>query len=135
MPIADPAEPAGLRVFKRGNATCLTEGILRGIRESARIDNYLLSRRLCFFNKCFSVSDLKNSSQFFKEGDSGSGVFVLDKPSQRLKALGIGFAISKVSGETFVCKLSHICREFNLSLSEEIFAKKVERDEIDMETS
>ena len=132
LPIADPAEPAGLRVFKRGNATCLTEGVLCGIRESV---NILLGSRQFFFNKCFVVGDLQNSSHFFKEGDSGSGVFVLDKPSQRLKALGIGFAISQVSGETFVCKLSHICRDFNLSLSEEIFAKKIERDEIDMETS
>lgn len=80
MPISDPAEPAGLRVFKRGNATCLTEGILCGIRESANVPNFLPNSQLCFFNKCFAVSDLQNSSHFFKEGDSASGVFVLDKP-------------------------------------------------------
>ena len=135
MPIADPVEPAGLRVFKRGNASCVTEGILHGIRQSAKVDDVFLSRRICFFNKCFAVGDLENSSPFFKKGDSGSGVFVLEKPSQDLKALGIAFAKHKNRDETLVCKLSDISREFNLSLSQEMFAKKLERGENEMETS
>nr|XP_022306057.1 uncharacterized protein LOC111112658 isoform X2 [Crassostrea virginica] len=65
LPIADPAEPSGLRVFKRGNATCLTEGVLCGLRESANCPNFLRGGNLCFFNKCFAVSDLENSSHFF----------------------------------------------------------------------
>ena len=132
LPIADPAEPAGLRVFKRGNATCLTEGVLCGIRESAKVSNDFCSG---IFNRCFVVSDLENSSHFFELGDSGSGVFVIDKTSQGLKALGIAFARQMISKETLVCKLSDISREFNLSISQEMFAKKIEREESEMETS
>lgn len=133
MPIADPAEPSGLRVFKRGNATCLTEGVLCGLRESANCPNFLRGGNLCFFNKCFAVSDLENSSHFFKEGDSGSGVFVLDQPSQRLKALGIAFARQMIREETLVCKLNEISRVFSLTLSEEMFATKLEKSEDEME--
>ena len=132
MPIADPAEPTGLRVFKRGNATCLTEGVLDGIRDSAQVSNEVCSG---IFNRCFVVSDLENSSPFFKRGDSGSGVFVLDNTSEGLKALGIAFASHMVNMETLVCKLSDISREFNLSISQEMFAKKIEREESEMETS
>lgn len=133
MPIADPVEPAGLRVFKRGNATCFTEGVLYGLRESANCPNFLRGGNLCFFNKCFAVSDLENSSIFFKEGDSGSGVFVFDKPSQRLKALGIAFARQMIREETLVCKLNEISRVFNLALSKEILATKLEKGENEME--
>ena len=78
MQIADSDVPKGLRVFKRGNATCVTEGVFSGIRSSVAFDPTILpSGSSCFFVNCFVVSDLENSAPFFDLGDSGSGVFVL----------------------------------------------------------
>ena len=123
MQIADSDVPKGLRVFKRGNATCVTEGVYSGIRSYVPIDPTILpSGSSCFFLNCFVVSDLENSAPFFGLGDSGSGVFVLERTSRSYKALGIAFARQWARGDTFVCKLNEISRVFQLSLSDEVFA-------------
>lgn len=90
---------------------------------------------MSYFNNCFVVDDLR--SPFFKEGDSGSGVFLLDKTSQTVKALGIAFARKHGSQQTLVCKLNPIAKEFKLLFSNEMIAAEtylVQKVEEKMET-
>lgn len=77
---------------------------------------------------------------FFDEGDSGSGVFLLDDCNRNMTPLGIAFARGDLTNTTFVCKIQHIVEKFQLSLCQnqiaEAFATGIlndERDEVPME--
>lgn len=54
----------------------------------------------------------RGGKPFFKLGDSGSGVFLING----VKPLGIGFAIGL--GGTYVCKISEILDEFKVMIYE-----------------
>lgn len=68
------------------------------------------------FKNVYVVDKIAGEDQlFFKPGDSGSGIFVMEdgKPD---KALGIGIAIAKFSQETYVCKIAKILNTLGLEI-------------------
>lgn len=71
--------------------------------------------RFPFYN-LYVVDKIAGEDQlFFKPGDSGSGVFVVEdgKPD---KALGIGIAIAISSQVTYVCKIAKILNTLGLEI-------------------
>lgn len=70
------------------------------------------------FNNLYIIKSTTENTPFFKEGDSGSAVFVQDAMKDRLKPLGIAFAYS-ADGETYACRIDKIVQAFNLSIYEE----------------
>lgn len=57
---------------------------------------------------------------FFKIGDSGSGVYLIDRKGSRIQPLGIAFG--RYSGFTLVCKIKHIAERFDLSVLKDTFS-------------
>lgn len=123
----------GVRVVKRGCATDVTEGILRGVHSSGRIDRTVLSGRFYFFKNCFGIRDQENGSQFFKTGDSGSGVFQIDKTNRLLYPIGIAFGRLNSQQLTYVCKIKDIAKKFNLSICQDASSYDMLKDKHDEE--
>lgn len=99
--------------MKRGGSTGETEGLLTGNNCSVCVDKeYNLGGFYSFFS-CFSIKSI--GTPFFKEGDSGSGVFLLEngKPT---KPLGIAFAVHPKGQITGVCRIDKIVEVFGLSV-------------------
>lgn len=65
------------------------------------------------FNNCYAVENMGEMNNFFRPGDSGSGVFAIEY-GQILKPLGIAFAF--LSSETAVCKIDTIIDELDLTI-------------------
>ena len=134
-----------MKVVKRGNASGETTGDLCDKSISVKIGFQMESEPSYVFQNCYSIKDEQRNSPFFKIGDSGSGVFVIDKENQSLAALGIAFARGKCNRRTFVCKIKHISDEFNLTvhtvgLSKDLFnnnnlQQTCDRNEEPMDTS
>lgn len=135
-----------LKVVKRGNASGETTGVLFDKIISVKIGFQMESEPSYIFQNCYSIKDEQRDSPFFKIGDSGSGVFVIDKENQSLAALGIAFARGEYNRITYVCKIKHISDEFNLivhavGLSKDLFnnnnnlKQTSDRNEEPMETS
>nr|XP_022303248.1 uncharacterized protein LOC111110883 isoform X2 [Crassostrea virginica] len=84
------------------------------------------------------TTDDETNLPFFVEGDSGSGVFLLDDCNRDMRPLGIAFARRDLSYQTYACKIQHIAEQFHLSISrnQEAFATGIineERGEVPME--
>lgn len=103
------------RVMKRGISTGETEGLLTGNTMSIRVDKVPKSGGFYCFYGCFSIKSKDINSPFFKEGDSGSGVFLLEngKPT---KPLGIAFAFNALHRNTVACRIDKIVEVFGLSV-------------------
>lgn len=104
------------RVRKTGRTTGLTFGLLSNKMESICFEKPPGSgNRLPFYNLYVVKKIAEEDPLFFKPGDSGSGVFVVEdgKPD---KALGIGIAIAIFSQETYVCKIANILNTLGLKL-------------------
>lgn len=109
----------GVRVVKRGSTTGVTEGIYRGVHSSGRIGPTVSSGRFYFFKNCFGICDQKNGPPFFQEGDSGSGVFQIDRNKRLLYPIGIAFGRLKYHQLTYVCKIKDIATRFKLSICQD----------------
>lgn len=77
-----------------------------------------------FFESCFGVENM--DKQFFKLGDSGSGVFLTEnrKPT---KPLGIAFAKLGLEPITFVCRIDPFAEAINLRVYEILEGMDVEQ--------
>lgn len=65
-------------------------------------------------NNCY-VIESKNDDSFFLEGDSGSGVYVIDKDNRKpIKPLGIAFAFT--NWQTAVCNIRKIVDQLGLQI-------------------
>lgn len=97
-------------VSKKGRSTKVTIGILSENTISIKLNNI-------WFKNCFCIYNYNDSETFFKEGDSGSGVFLIDEEGESKKALGIAFAFSRT--ETCVCDIRNIVQAFDIACYEE----------------
>lgn len=120
-----------VKVVKRGNKTGITEGILRGIYSSARIDSMSTPGHFYYFNNCFGVYDQDDGPPFFEAGDSGSGVFLIQ--NHMINPIGIAFARQRFKQLTLVCKIKDIAEKFNLSICQDAFALNMLRDQANEE--
>lgn len=104
------------KVIKRGRKTGDTEGVLRSCSATiAARRNFQPGSDYRFYN-CFEIRSISEKVPFFACGDSGSAVFV--KEDGQLKPLGIAFAFTP-EGVTYVCRIHHIVKIFNLSIYQE----------------
>lgn len=58
---------------------------------------------------------MKKNQTFFKDGDSGSGVYVIENDGT-LKPLGIAFAYLQLQSKTAVCRIDEIVDKFGLQI-------------------
>ena len=126
LEIAEPAffSSGHVHVMKKGTATGVTRGVYDGLFLSINL-RFEKSPTAPFFifENCYRIKDKKE--QFADSGDSGSGVYLLDKEDSRVKALGIVFARYPYQSATIVCKVKHIADSFNLTFIKDDFSKKV----------
>lgn len=99
-------------VKKRGRTTGDTIGKLVNDGFFVRVYSTKVHGRYYEFNNCFAVKQ-KDETTFFDKGDSGSGVFLIDKDNS-LKPLGIAFAFFR--SKTAVCKIRQITDAFKVSV-------------------
>lgn len=97
-------------VTKHGTTTKETTGVLIDDHLEVCIDYKDTSGCFYFFDKCFGIAN-DSELPFFKEGDSGSGVFFADPP---MKPLGIAFAYG--CEQTAVCDIRQIVEAFDVTL-------------------
>lgn len=110
----------GVRVVKRGCATGVTKGILRGVLSSVRIDPPDTPGPFNCLNNCVGIFDKdQDKDPFFKPGDSGSGVFQIDETNRSLYPIGIAFGRRNFQQLTCVCKIKDIAEKFNLSICQD----------------
>lgn len=83
--------------------------------ESIRFEKNGPIKRFAFYNLYVVDKIAEEDPLFFKPGDSGSGVLVVEdgKPD---KALGIGIAMAIYTQETYVCKIANILKTLGLKL-------------------
>lgn len=77
------------------------------------MDTSFLSRGYIAFFNCYAIEDITEQEAFFRQGDSGSGVFVIEK-DETLKPLGIAFA--SLFSQTAVCKIDSIIDKLDLTI-------------------
>lgn len=109
-------EMKGKRVIKTGRTTGTTVGILNEHLLSIRINSFLSGLGYLSFFNCYAV----DTPEFFKEGDSGSGVFLIEKNGIS-KPLGIAFAF--MDSCTAVCRIDTIVDVLNLTIVRYIESK------------
>lgn len=94
-----------VKVTKIGRTTGTTVGELDGEMESIIMEHPAGSGRCYIFYSPYVVYSIPEERQFFEPGDSGSGVFVVEKTKEGDKpgkAVGILFA-GAISEEAYVC--------------------------------
>lgn len=96
-----------LKVRKTGRTTGRTDGYLKDNIPSVRVKNFK-------FQNCYHVVNI-DDTVFFKEGDSGSGVFLI-QDEEITKPVGIAFAFMTYSPHTFVCRIDTIIDKLSLNL-------------------
>lgn len=101
-----------MRVIKSGRTTGRRVGVLQHNILSVRVDESFLSRGFFAFFKCYAIGNA-NSQAFFKGGDSGSGVYVIEN-DRTLKPLGIAFAY--LISQTAVCRIDEIIETLGLEI-------------------
>ena len=99
-------------VRKTGRTSGNTIGILKSASHYPSITSRTYFGRTFNFRSCYYIED-HGGELFFRQGDSGSGVFLINGE----KPLGIGFAIAL--GGTYACRISEILREFNVTIYKE----------------
>lgn len=103
----------GDRVTKKGRTTGTTIGYLVDNSLSVRINKSFPSKGCFCFCNCYAIENNTEDQPFFEAGDSGSGVYVIEKENT-LKPLGIAFAKSCLY--TAVCKIDKIVEKLNLEI-------------------
>lgn len=100
-------------VTKTGRTTGTTYGYLMDDSLTVKVDRSFLSRGYFAFFNCYAIEDIPDDQPFFLEGDSGSGVYVMEngKPS---KPLGIAFAY--LDSQTAVCNIGMIVDKLDLQI-------------------
>lgn len=100
-------------VTKTGRTTGTTKGYLMDDSLTVKVDRSFLSRGYFAFFNCYAIEDIPDYRPFFREGDSGSGVYVMEngKPS---KPLGIAFAY--LDSLTAVCNIGMIVDKLDLQI-------------------
>lgn len=96
-----------IKVRKTGRTTGRTDGYLKDTIPSVRVKNFK-------FQNCYHVVNIDDTI-FFKEGDSGSGVFLIED-EEITKPVGIAFAFMNYSPHTFVCRIDSIIDKLSLNL-------------------
>ena len=97
-------------VSKKGISTNMTIGLLSQNTMSLEIKGI-------WFKNCFIIHNYE--VPFFKEGDSGSGVFLSDADGKQKRALGIAFGLSKSKTQTCVCDIRDIVQTFDVDFYSE----------------
>lgn len=100
-------------VTKTGRTTGTTYGYLKDNCLTVRVNRSFLSRGYFAFFNCYAIENNTDIQPFFLEGDSGSGVYVMEngKPS---KPLGIAFAY--LDSQTAVCNIAMIVDKLDLQI-------------------
>ena len=98
-------------VRKTGRSSGNTIGILKSASHYPSITSRTYFGRTFNFGSCYYIED-HEGELFFRLGDSGSGVFLINGE----KPLGIGFAIGLSC--TYACRISEILHEFNVTIYE-----------------
>lgn len=99
-------------VTKRGTATGTTYGYLMDDSLSLKME---VSGVYFQCSNCYVIESINNDDPFFLEGDSGSGVYVIDKYSRKpIKPLGIAFAFK--DWQTAVCNISETVDALGLQI-------------------
>lgn len=106
------------RVTKRGQTTYITYGKLVEANFAINIPKTSRNEWFTFIN-CYRIENEDDKKPFFEAGDSGSGVFVIDKDNGQFKPLGIAFASNPINKSTVVCKIEPIITDFDLSVYKE----------------
>lgn len=103
-----------VKVIKTGRTTGTTIGNLKNNVLTVRVivGEPLVSRGYFTFFNCYEIGNEKNQT-FFKDGDSGSGVYVIENDGT-LKPLGIAFAY--LQSITAVCRIDEIVDKFALQI-------------------
>lgn len=103
-----------INVMKKGSTTGTTYGDLLDCSYFTRIDAHPLSP--CFFSmeNVYLVGNKSKNKPFSKEGDSGSGVFLMGK--EPYKPLGLVIGSSKNFQQTLVCKIDEFLDKFGLKI-------------------
>lgn len=98
---------------KTGRTTGTTYGHLIEKSITVRVDKSFSSRGYFAFHNCYAIEDISENQPFFRKGDSGSGVYLMEnrKPS---KPLGIAFAY--LNSVTAVCKIGMIVDKLDLQI-------------------
>lgn len=109
----DLSNVRGTVVRKKGRTTGETEGILISGTSSVSVVNIASPARYQF-NYCYEIINKPGLPPFFEPGDSGSGVFVIDRCGKK-KAVGIAFA-HRLDGTTYVCRIDQILHALNVTL-------------------
>lgn len=78
---------------------------------SLKVDSQFSAPGYFAFSNCYAIKE-SDKGPFFKHGDSGSGVFVIDNDS--LRPLGIAFAF--LNSETAVCRVDKIVKKLALEI-------------------
>lgn len=115
LPVADDKNltfGGTMEVIKSGRSTGTRVGVLQHNVLSVKVDKSFLSRGFFAFFKCYAIGNIK-SKAFFKGGDSGSGVYVIEKDGT-LKPLGIAFAY--LISQTAVCRIDEIIKPLGLEI-------------------
>lgn len=108
-----------MMVKKRGRTTGVTLGKLVDKSCNFKIISKAVNEKYYDFKNCFVVKQINEKSPFFAEGDSGSGVFLIDEKDGSLKPLGIAFAFAHRGLKTYVCKIKQITNAFDVSVYED----------------
>lgn len=106
------------RVTKRGQTTYITYGRLVETNFAINIPKTSGIESFTFIN-CYRIENEEEQKPFFEAGDSGSGVFMIEKDNGQFKPLGIAFASDLISRSTVVCKIEPIITAFGLSVYKE----------------
>lgn len=100
-------------VTKNGKATGTTYGYLINDTLSIKMEiSPMISYKV--YN-CYTINNTNDDDPFFLEGDSGSGVYVLEN-SEPTKPLGIAFALTKSYLAAAVCDISKIVETLGLQI-------------------
>lgn len=100
-----------MSVIKTGRTTGTTVGVLQNNILSVKVHHSILSRGFFAFFNCYAIGN--TSEVFFREGDSGSGVFVKESDGT-IKPLGIAFAY--MNSQTAVCRIDEIVKSLDLTI-------------------
>lgn len=104
--------PGTVKVIKTGRTTGTTIGNLKNNVLTVRVGKPFVPRGYFTFFNCYEIGNEKNQT-FFKDGDSGSGVYVIENDGT-LKPLGIAFAY--MTSQTAVFRIDEIVDKFGLQI-------------------
>lgn len=66
------------------------------------------------FDYCYEIKSKNATEKFFKPGDSGSGVYLIDRKGKKTP-IAIG-AAHRLDETAYACRIEQITRAFNVSL-------------------